>query len=698
MKTCIIACSTLKKELLAAMEQASCAYPIHWLEAGQHNRRDARRAEIQSALDAVTDCDTVLLAMTLCGGCVTGLKARNFRLVVPRCDDCITLLLGSRDVRKDNSATYFLTEGWLAGKDSIAAEYRRTLKKHGHSRAERVFSAMFANYDKMAFVDTGCGDAADAVQQIAAGLGLTYTHIPGTLSWLEALLTGSWDPERFLVLKAGETLTEAFCLPPHRVRVLPENRLLFAPHGASLLYTLQRHGLAPDSPCGGSGKCGKCRVLADDQEVLACETKITRNMTVTLPKKEDIRILHAGTSRTGRLSPLKSGHLLAFDIGTTTVVCYLLDGNSGSELATAGAANPQRIYGADVISRIRAALGGHMDELTNLIRHCMIELTQEVCQKAGIRPAEISVVSVVGNPAMQQLFLGIPPRNLATVPYSPILTEAAAEPCSDRLPLCADALLLTVPDIGGFVGADTLGCVLAANLAESEELTLLVDIGTNGELVLGNKDRLIACSTAAGPALEGASIRFGIGGCTGAIDRVWIADGTVKCSVIGGGKAAGICGSGLVDAVAAALELGLLNKRGRILNGNRTIPLADGIYLTQEDIRQVQTAKGAIHAGICLMAKELGISLSQIDRVLLAGAFGSHLDPASACRVGLLPPELDGRITGMGNAAGTGAKMLARDGALLAKSQALAEKIVFLELASLADFPKTFAKSMTFTE
>ena len=698
MNACIIACRTLEKELLAAMEKTGCAYPIYWLEAGQHNRKDARRAEIQRALEAVTDRDTVLLAMTFCGGCITGLKARDFRVVVPRCDDCITLLLGSQTVRKDHPATYFLTEGWLAGKDNIGAEYRRTLEKYGQTRTNRIFSAMLANYRKMAFVDTGCGDASDSVKAIAAGLDLTYTRIPGSLSWLEELLTGRWGEERFLVLNAGGTLTEESCLPPHRVRVLPENRVISAPHGANLLHTLQKHGLAPDAVCGGNGTCGKCRVSADGQEVLSCKTIVTRDMTVTIPKKEEWNVLQTGIGETGRFAPLKSGYLLAFDIGTTTVVCYLLDGNTGAELATAGAANPQRSYGADVITRIRSALAGHMHDLTRLIRDLLQDLTLEVCSKAGIAPKGIGVISVVGNPAMQQLFLGIPPHNLSTVPYAPVLTKAVAEPCADRIPICADALLLTVPDIGGFVGADTLGCVLAANLAESEEITLLVDIGTNGELVLGNKDRLIACSTAAGPALEGANIQFGMGGCDGAIDHVWLEDGRITCSVIGGGKATGICGSGLIDAVAAALELGLLNKRGRIQNESRIIPLCDGIYLTQEDIRQVQMAKGAIRAGIDLMTKELGIPLSKIGRVLLAGAFGSHLNPESACRIGLLPPELSGRITAVGNAAGTGAKMLVRDGVLLTRSQTLAEMIEFLELASLADFPKTFAKSMTFTE
>lgn len=230
-----------------------------------------------------------------------------------------------------------------------------------------------------------------------------------------------------------------------------------------------------------------------------------------------------------------------------------------------------------------------------------------------------------------------------------------------------------------------------------------MDIGTNGEMVMGNRERMIACSTAAGPALEGANIHFGMRGTDGAIDHVWMEHGEIKCSVIGGRLAEGICGSGLIDAVAVLLDAGLLNKRGRIqttdeINGQRVIYLTTGVHVTQDDIRQVQLAKGAIHAGIALMAKQLGIDLSDVRRVLLAGAFGSYLNPSSACRIGLLPGELETRTVAVGNAAGSGAKLLACDRDALALSQKLSDQIEFLELASLPEFSRTFAQSMNFRE
>ena len=270
--------------------------------------------------------------------------------------------------------------------------------------------------------------------------------------------------------------------------------------------------------------------------------------------------------------------------------------------------------------------------------------------------------------------------------------------CAKVLPVCPNAVMPVVPNISGYIGADTIACMLATELHKAEEMTLLVDIGTNGEMVLGNRYRRVACSAAAGPALEGANIRFGMRGAEGAIDHVWLENGEIKYSVIGGGEAVGICGSGLIDAIAAALDKGWLNKRGRIQKEDRIIPLTDRVWLTQEDIRQVQLAKGAIHAGICLMAKQLGIEVKDIRKVLLAGAFGSCLNPESACRTGLLPEELLGKIDAVGNAAGTGAKMLACNQGQLPVTDMLRKTTGFLELASLPEFPRTFAGAMQFRE
>lgn len=498
----------------------------------------------------------------------------------------------------------------------------------------------------------------------------------------------------------------------YTVTVLPAGRKLSARPGENLLTLLRSANLAPEAPCGGNGKCGKCTVLIDGKPVLACGYPVSGDVTVHVTAaKTHARILADGYGAEVELQPLRDGAMVAFDIGTTTVVCYLLEAGTGHLLAAASAVNPQQSYGADVISRIQRALAGEMEAQTRLIREQMGSLLGDACRQAGVLPETVGVISVVGNPCMQQLFLGILPENLARIPFAPVLTKAEVGEAGDIFPCCPHAALITVPDISGYVGADTVGCVLASGLDREEERTLLVDIGTNGEMVLGNRERMIACATAAGPALEGARIRFGMRGEPGAIDHATLVENTLSLSVIGGGKAVGICGSGLIDIAAVLLDAGVVNARGRLAEpgtalplgdrifeteGERCFHLTDTVYLTQDDIRQLQMAKGAIASGIELMAAQLGGGVETIDRVLLAGAFGSFIRPESACRIGLLPPQLLDRIHVIGNAAGSGARRVACSTAELHRAQTIADKAEFLELAALPEFQRTFAKSMRF--
>ena len=415
---------------------------------------------------------------------------------------------------------------------------------------------------------------------------------------------------------------------------------LHTDHQRNLLELLRENGVAIEAPCGGLGTCGKCVVRLDGKDVLACQTTVTEDCTVEVPETEETVVLTRGISfgDVPAIDPIASGDLLAVDIGTTTVAAFLLDGETGEQLATASLLNPQSSYGADVISRIQAAMDGSLEDLQKLICDGVNALVETLCEKAGRSPADIGVVSLVGNPAMQQLFLGLDPKNLAAVPFDPVLTSASTRAAKDYLPLCENATLLVVPDIAGYVGADTVGAVLATKLDSAEDNVLLVDIGTNGEMVLRANGRMAACSTAAGPALEGAKITFGMRGAPGASDKVWLENGELRFHVIGDTEATGICGSGLIDAVASFLDLGLINKRGRIqsieeANGQRVLYLNNDIYLTQNDIHEVMLAKGAIAAGVELLAKTLGIEVADIDRVLLAGAFGSFLNAENGrCR------------------------------------------------------------------
>ena len=454
--------------------------------------------------------------------------------------------------------------------------------------------------------------------------------------------------------------------------------------GTSVLEAMIAAQLHPDAPCGGKGTCGKCRVILDGAEVLACQTAVDRNMTVRTEEEENIKILTTGLQVTTQPDG-ENDYVLAFDIGTTTVVAYLLEGHTGALLAQGSRMNPQSQFGADVISRIQYALKENNNSLSGCIREAMAQLATETAAKAGISPEQITASAIVGNTAMHHLLLGIDPKPLVTPPYMPNISEAL-ERNGARI----------LPNIAGFVGGDTVGCMVATRFDQLEELTLLIDIGTNGEMVLGNKERRIACSTAAGPAFEGAKISCGMRGADGAVDHVWLENGTVKYHVLGEKAPEGLCGSGLLDLVAVLLDLGILDESG-YLEGKEFI-LCDNVVLTQKDIREVQLAKAAIRAGIELLAEKLGVQVEEIQTVYLAGAFGNYMNPDSACRIGMIPPVLRNRIQPIGNAAGEGARLCALSRAEFDYAMHLAGETEFLELASLPNFQDCYVDALEFEE
>lgn len=690
----IIACSTLKRELNQLMEKLHCTDRVIWLEAGEHNLPQKRREALESAISSCGERDTVLLAMSLCGSTLIGLESGTRTFLVPCFDDCIGLFL--KDPRKAD--TYYLTEGWLEGKHNILEEYRISLEKYGQVRTKRIFDAMLRGYRTIAWVETGCAspEGKKRAKEAAALLGLEFAVVSGTLSRLEDLLLER-DTPHILRIPPNSRVSQRMRCGMVPVRVIPDKKILYALPGEQLLVFLRRQGLAPDAPCGGQGTCGKCTVLIDGIRRKACCVVIHGPLTVTISPNQDLQSLpEQAEKKQGASQPVA-----AVDIGTTSLVCSLLDGESGVRVAVKSASNPQSVYGADVVSRIRAALDGHLEELTRVIRREVARLLLECCAEANVPPVSLERLCLVGNPAMEQLFLGISPENLIKIPFSPLLTGAEMLFTHNYLPEFPNAKLLVVPNISAYVGGDTVGCILAEKLKEKGELTLLVDIGTNGEMVLATGNRMVACATAAGPALEGANILFGMGARAGAIDHVWLENQQIRFSTIQNSPAAGICGSGLIDAVSVFLELGKLNARGRIApdcteNGQRILPLCDGIYLTQEDIRHVQLAKGAIQAGIHLMLKQIGASVEDISCCFLAGAFGTFLNPDNACRIGLLPPELGGKIRSVGNAALRGAEMMALNEAVFLRSQLISAETEVLELASHPDFPIIYGKCTYF--
>ena len=328
----------------------------------------------------------------------------------------------------------------------------------------------------------------------------------------------------------------------------------------------------------------------------------------------------------------------------------------------------------------------------------MNDMAGQLCDEVGLKRDDVYAVCAVGNSCMHHLLLGISPNSLVHAPYNPavsgaIVTDAAAF----GLHLHENAPLLTLPVIAGFVGADTVACLVSGHWEKISELTLLIDIGTNGEIVLGDAARRITCSTAAGPALEGAKISCGMRGATGAVDRVWVEDKRVCWHVIGEVEPVGICGSGLIGLVAALLNVDEIDESGRLRSGAEYRLGQTRVALTQKDIREVQLAKAAICAGIRLMARKLGVRPGDIARVTIAGAFGSKLNPQSALAIGLLPGELrDVPIVAVGNAAGEGACMALRSRDAWQRSTALARGTEFLELATVPDFQDEFVDALEF--
>ena len=418
---------------------------------------------------------------------------------------------------------------------------------------------------------------------------------------------------------------------------------------------------------------------------------------------------------------------VAVDIGTTTVVAYLVDLTSGKTIDAASGLNAQKSYGQDVISRINYTIEnesgiGHLRErVVNQINTMIWDLAE----KNGIAIENIYSIALAGNTIMMHLAAGLSPKNIATVPFIPVAKNRMtflAEDLGFGIPKGASAYLL--PGISGYVGADIVAAILSSGLFYGEALSLLIDIGTNGEIVLGNRDGLLCCSTAAGPAFEGATIRHGMGGVSGAINTVKLDSGGIAYTTIAGARPAGICGSGIVDAVALLLRCGVVDETGRMLpasafpagtdcelkpylveeGGQPAVILADkaatetseAVLLIQKDVREVQLAKASIAAGIVTLLAKAKKKVEDIDVVYLAGGFGSFIDKDNAITIGLIPAELREKIQVIGNAAGTGAVLSLISQECLSECDRIAAKARYIELSSSPEFRDHYIDNMLF--
>jgi uncharacterized 2Fe-2S/4Fe-4S cluster protein (DUF4445 family) len=408
---------------------------------------------------------------------------------------------------------------------------------------------------------------------------------------------------------------------------------------------------------------------------------------------------------------------LAVDIGTTKLVAYLVNLKTGETEAVKSMLNPQISFGEDVISRITYASDYERTiQLQKTVVGGINQLIEGLCKDVNISPQDIYEVVAVGNTAMHHIFLGIPPKTLGLAPFTPVVQNSINVRASEiGLNINGSGNLFLPPVVAGFVGADAIADALATRIYESNRPSVVIDIGTNTEIILNNGKDLYACSCASGPAFEGARIKHGMRAGLGAIETIYIDSETVKYKVIGDVKPLGICGSGIVDALASLLDTGLLDRNGRFnvskspnlfINSGRDYEFVvvdskesgtgNAITITQRDVREIQLAKSAIVTGLTLLMRDAGVQVEELSTIYLAGSFGSYISPRSAVRIGLLPNVDLSRIKSVGNTAGIGAKMCLISYEERIKAEDLAKRIKFIEFYIKPDFSKVFLENLNF--
>lgn len=532
--------------------------------------------------------------------------------------------------------------------------------------------------------------------------------------------------------------------PAFEVTFLPQGRSARVRAGATVMDAAILCGVWIDAPCGGEGKCGKCLVMASGELAppshpelehvpkemlreglrLACQAGVEGPCAVETGEAPSWGAAKSGLAPHGTLEvdlpALPSGFPeplgAAIDVGTTTLCVSLVDLISGERLGISSAENPQTRFGADVMTRIEKCRkdGEASSEMHRAVVESINALLREASSSAGVPPSRVARLVMVGNTTMLHLALGEDPSPLGNYPFEPAFRgPVRASPSTAGLEAGQGAELLVPAVLSGFLGADIVAVILASGAAENDAVTLMVDLGTNGEIALGGRHGMAACSTAAGPAFEGAQISSGMRAVPGAIESL-SRDGLFTPGVLGGGKPRGICGSGLLDAVAALLEYGLLAHSGRIIEPAAAEPIAPGrvrqagpvrefvlaqgtdVTLTQEDVRQLQLAKGAIGAGVDVLCARLGVRYEEVEGVYLAGVFGSFLKPAAAVTVGIFPAQMKDRVEFAGNAALTGAELMLASEKWWSRALSLSEMVQVVELSGDPEFEKAFIDKLSF--
>ena len=484
-------------------------------------------------------------------------------------------------------------------------------------------------------------------------------------------------------------------MPKVHIRTSARELNIKAETGERLLDVLRRTEVNVTAPCGGLGRCGKCRATVNGEEVLACQYRLSEDAEVTVQE------LRGGAILGGEAAASDGGTRLgaALDLGTTTLALRLYDLDTGACVGERTAWNAQAAYGADVITRTQYCM--EHPEGTAKLQIVIHSQLDEILRALGTSLQDIEALFVAGNTIMQHLFAGINPSSIAVAPFTP---QTLFED-SERFAPC----------VAGYVGGDITAGLLASGLFEKEGKYLFLDVGTNGEMALGGRDGFTCCAVASGPAFEGAGIACGMAGVDGAVSRVGLRGGKFFYEMIGGGEAKGLCGSGLVDLAALLCREGIVTASGLLLppdeapdrwaaylkedeDGNGVFFLTPEVYLTARDIRQLQLAKAAVAAGIRVLLKKSGTDINEIQGLYLAGGFGSFLNPHSAADIGMLPKELAEKTSVLGNASLAGASMVLSDEGARARLRDIQRACRYIELSGDRDFNEEYPEQMFFYE
>lgn len=554
-----------------------------------------------------------------------------------------------------------------------------------------------------------------------------------------------------------------------KINFITHNMAVEVEKGTTILEAARKAGITIESPCNAAGTCGKCKVKVANKSlenilqngqhhlsaeekalgfVLSCQAKVIGNVDVEIPSKNStktLKILSYGQSfdieidgfitkefktdgktyvyAVDKVIAVEDNDTTAFkygvvvDIGTTTLVASLVDMNSGEELFSVSALNPQSIIAQDVLSRIKyASTEDGLEEMYSGIIDKLNDMIKEIVNETGIKKKYIYETIFSGNTCMIHLAANVSPYSLGKYPYTPVLKGGSHLSASEHnLDIAENGLIYLPPIISSYVGPDITSGILATRLQDKKGTSIFIDIGTNGEMVIARDGKLSSASTAAGPAFEGMNISYGMRAEKGAVEYFNIEDDdSIKIKTIQDEEPVGICGSGLLDIVGELVSHKVIGKNGRFVSpesldlplmlrerlvkkdGKDAFEVAEDIFLTQKDVRQVQLAKGAVRAGIEFLMSSLDVDSNSVDRVLIAGSFGYHLRAKSLINLGLLPKEFDGKIEFVGNTSKSGGHAFLLNKNYRSEMTDLVGQIEVIELANGENFDKIFLKSLSF--